>query len=156
MFSEILVCLDGSARAEKAVPYAVALAQQFQSRLTFIRVVSIPSAAVPVSVAPADEDRDVREAGRQDGLMAEEKEAGDYLAKMAGPLEKGGSPVDSVIVRGTPGESIAAYADQHGTELIIIATRERGKLGRTVFGSVTDFLIHNARASVLSIMPEKS
>ena len=155
MFTKILVCLDGSIETERIIPYAVAQAQHFNSHVVFIRVIDIPRAAIPASITTTSGEDEVREVKEQECSLEEEKKAADYLARLSLPLQQGGINVDCVTVRGTPAESITAYAEQYGVDLIIITTGESGLLGRVLFGSVTDFIMRNARASVLAIKPEK-
>ena len=154
MFSKILVCLDGSKETEQIIPYAVAQAQCFNGSITLINVINVPSVAVPASLKAIPRKHEVKEIGDEKGITESEKQAADYLGKLSRLLEKGGINVDCVIIRGTPAESIAAYSDQHDMDLIILTTRERSSLGRTVFGSVTDFVARNTKAPVLIIKPK--
>jgi nucleotide-binding universal stress UspA family protein len=156
MFENILVCLDGSSESEKILPYAIAQAEHYKSQITFIRVINIPRAIMPASVITgfSNGKHEVREMIESDGMLEEEKLAMDYLARLSFPLERDGINVECVIVYGTPAESITTYADQNDIDLIIIATHERGTLGKIVFGSITDYVIRHAMAPVLAIKPE--
>ena len=49
MFERILVCLDGSELAEQILPYATEQALQFNSKLTLLQVVPMPSSVYMAS-----------------------------------------------------------------------------------------------------------
>jgi nucleotide-binding universal stress UspA family protein len=157
MFNKTLVCLDGSALAEKVIPYAIDQAQHYGAQLVLYRVVHEPSLislalpgmpAVPLGTSGM---------GRQ--IKEEEKEVESYLAALADRIQtenKVNVTYDSSL--GDAGESIVEYADDNEIELIAIATHGRSGPGRAVLGSVADYVIRNTRLPILLIRPliEKS
>ena len=62
-----------------------------------------------------------------------------------------GAKTDVVVEHGSPGERICATAAQHGIELIILGSHERGAFGRFVHGSVSDYVVHHAPCPVLVV-----
>jgi nucleotide-binding universal stress UspA family protein len=56
-----------------------------------------------------------------------------------------------VVEHGSPGERICATAAEHGIELIILGSHERGAFGRFVHGSVSDYVVHHAPCPVLVV-----
>jgi len=48
-FNRILVPLDGSSPAEKALPVATTLAEKFESTIILLRVLDIPTPSTPAS-----------------------------------------------------------------------------------------------------------
>ena len=62
-----------------------------------------------------------------------------------------GTKTDVVVEHGSPGERICATAAEHGIELIILGSHERGAFGRFMHGSVSDYVVHHAPCPVLVV-----
>ena len=58
---------------------------------------------------------------------------------------------DVVVEHGSPGERICATAAEHGIELIILGSHERGAFGRFLHGSVSDYVVHHSPCPVLVV-----
>jgi nucleotide-binding universal stress UspA family protein len=152
MFEKILVCLDGSDLAEQIIPYATEEALRFGNKLVLLQVVGTHG-TVPV-VAAGPSAYAVEAAAQQ--IEKEEMEAKAYLEGLAQPLRDKGLDVQCVTLRGLQvGEAIVSYAEEHGVDLIAIATHGRSGLGRLVFGSVADFVLREAGLPILVIKPKK-
>ncbi len=50
---------------------------------------------------------------------------------------------------GKPGDVIVRVADEEKANLIVIGSRGLGRLQRTISGSVSDHVLHNAKCSVI-------
>lgn len=148
MFKKILVCLDGSHPAEQIVPYAAEAAQRFGSKLILLEVTKPPSVVVesmtgyyhPTSV---------------EDILRDEKQALDYLEKIAQRLSKKGLEVDYVTVPGSPGETIVSYAEKHQIGLIALSTHGHSGLGRLVFGSVAEHVLRHSNLPILVRKPHE-
>ena len=136
MVTTILVPLDGSPLAERALPAATALARVLEGRLMLLRVTATP---------------------RLGDWPEAEAEAATYLAEVAGRLEAEGLTVETRlhhvyhmfyegIVR-----AILNEADQAGDALIVMSTHGRGGLGRWLFGSIADEILRQAEVPVLMV-----
>lgn len=66
-----------------------------------------------------------------------------------------GSKTDVVVEHGSPGERICATASEHGIELIILGSHERGAFGRFLHGSVSDYVVHHSPCPVLVVRHAK-
>ena len=129
----IVVPLDGSALAERALGPAHQLARATGAGLVLVRVVP--------ARAPAER-----------ALQAAEIEAADrYLYIVADRLREKGAIALAEAVAGEPAEAILAQATLWRAELIAIATHGRGGLGRLLHGSVADAVVRGARVPVLLI-----
>jgi nucleotide-binding universal stress UspA family protein len=129
----ILVSLDGSQLAERALGPAGQLARGIGAALVLVRVVP----------ERAPEER---------ALQAAEVEAAErYLYVVADRLREKGAVVLAEAVAGEPAEAILAQATLWRAELIAIATHGRGGLGRLLHGSVADAVVRGARVPVLLI-----
>jgi nucleotide-binding universal stress UspA family protein len=144
---EILVPLDGSRRAEAALPSAVAMARLFGSRLHLLQGVE-PVAMVVDAPTPFPRTFD-------DRLSAlRRSEAKDYLEDLAAQVTAAGVPARATAVLSRGGlEAIRAAADSPGVGMIALATHGRGGLRRMVLGSVTDKLVRSGDLPVLVTRP---
>lgn len=134
MYRTILVPLDGSTLAERALPYAQRLAAAATGRITLLWVLHPP----PPSAA-GDPLREV----------TPRREAEAYLRGLTEPL--GPVPVEAVVVEGDPAPEILAAAAQRGSELIVMATHGRSGIGRWIYGSVADAVMRHAGVPVLLV-----
>jgi nucleotide-binding universal stress UspA family protein len=154
MYRKILVCLDGSKLAEQILPYAVAQAQRFNSKVVLLRVTPEPFVVsppipgvpgVPVEM-PIMEKRSQRT----------NDEAQSYLADIAGKLlRQNGLTAECVALPGVGGSTIVMYAEDVNVDLIAIATHGHGGLRRAVFGSVADHVLGHTSVPILIIRPKK-
>ena len=62
-----------------------------------------------------------------------------------------GAKTGAVVEHGSPGERICATAGEHGIELIILGSHERGAFGRFLHGSVSDYVVHHSPCPVLVV-----
>ncbi|HEU65155.1 MAG TPA: universal stress protein [Chloroflexi bacterium] len=153
MFERILVCLDGSKLAEQIIPYATEQALQFDSKVTLLQVMSIPSSIAMASVAGAlPQTGDVIEADVQ-RQEAEIKACLDGVAQYL--LEKGIDTECVTLGPSQPGETIVKYAQDNSFDLICIATHGHSGLGRVVFGSVADYVLRKSGLPILVIKPRE-
>jgi nucleotide-binding universal stress UspA family protein len=122
MIKSVLVPLDGSELAEEALGYAIPIAKRHNARMHLVLVVGHD--------ADASED----DQGRQ------------YLAGIAEKLE----PDTETHVRlGNPAEEIIETGDGLEEPLIVMTTHGRTGIGRWIYGSVADKVVHASEAPVL-------
>lgn len=138
----ILVATDGSPSAAEAVRFGVELATEHAAELIFVHVVPtvdvVPAAAFGMCTAfphePSDEDRAMLE---------------DAAAVAA---EHGVVPT-TALLRGETVAAIAAFADSHEVDLIVVGTRGRGAIAGTLLGSVSLGILREAKRPVLVVRP---
>ena len=136
MLYQILVPLDGSQLAERALPYATALAGAMQARLVLLRATD----------AFGFTDR-----GRSRAQMAVSQDAETYLNSIAGPLRERGLTVDLALPVGGAAETIEDEITLRDIDLVVMATHGRSGLGRLVYGSVAAHVLHAAKVPVLVV-----
>ena len=143
-FERILVALDGSARAERVLPYVEALAERFGAELTLLRA---SLAAMPPSVAVVGPD--VIPGAHT--TRAEREEARVYLEAIAARLRGRGLSV-AMAQPGLPAVgAILRYARTKRVDLIAMTTHGRGLAGRLLHGSVADEVLRKAPCPVLLV-----
>jgi nucleotide-binding universal stress UspA family protein len=146
MFKHLLVPLDGSGLAEVALSSAVSLAQQFDSKLSLLRVVRPPEVTGQTSggVAHGEFVADLRQRALS--------EARQYLHSQQGILRQQGLHVDILVVEGrNVAELILDNMVALEVDIIVMSTHGRGGLSRWVFGSVADKVLRRAEVPILLI-----
>jgi nucleotide-binding universal stress UspA family protein len=143
MFQRILVPLDGSQRAEQALPVAARIARSTGGSILVLRVVSIPSDfQVYSSVTPAVV---------QSALEAEQEEAESYLAGLTNQSVLAGLPVHTQVVVGTDQAArsiLSTITDQH-CDLVVICSHGYTGIKRWALGSVAEKVVHLSPVPVL-------
>ena len=140
----ILIPLDGSPLAEKALEVAEPLALAGGLEILLLRV-------VPPAPPLLDEGRMLMTA--DEVIAMERREAGEYLAMVAVGLRARGLQVRRLLRVGDPARAILAAAEAEGVALIAMATHGRGGLGRLLFGSVTAAVVEASPIPVLIVRP---
>ena len=135
MNTRILVPLDGSELAERAIPYAEALARPSGARLILVRVVH--RFALPGT----------RGATQMEAIRTAE----EYLEEVAARLRVRDLVVDTAAPTGDPAEWIVDEAGIYRADLIVMATHGRGGLARFVYGSVASAVLTRATTPVLLV-----
>jgi nucleotide-binding universal stress UspA family protein len=149
MYRTVLVPLDGSPLAERALPFARALARRTGGRLLLVRSVCVAPSLVPdlpvVQAAAAECTAYLRR-------VAASVEAGPPppLGQPAGPAGRGVETEIAVSI-GPPGEQILGAAREHRVDAIVMTTHGRSGLGRCLYGCVADAVLRRAEAPVLLV-----
>ncbi|MDD5590514.1 MAG: universal stress protein [Dehalococcoidales bacterium] len=146
MFEKVVICLDGSKRAELILPYATEEALHFNSKLILLHVFT-PSIGAAMSMTAAEQEQ------RQ--ISAEEEKRKDYLESVAAPLREKGIDVECVVLQGEPSDEIVKYTKTTGTSLLAISTELKHGLMHTAFGKTTDFILKQSHVPVLLVKLEK-
>jgi nucleotide-binding universal stress UspA family protein len=140
VFLNVLVAIDGSAHAERALDQAVDIARTQRSRLTLISVAAPTSwrfAAGPYAgLLPTQEDAD-RQA--EATLRAARERIGDEM------------PVTTVVGRGSAATAILKRAKEGAHDLIVMGSRGRGGAATALLGSVSHDVLHRSRLPVLIV-----
>lgn len=146
MFKRILVPLDGSKLAEKALPTVLELASHFDSDITLLRVVHPPHLMLTNAGGTAYADLFV-------SLQQQaEEEATTYLKGHQGALQRQGYHIHIRIAVGEPiAEIILDAVRAVEADVIVMSTHGRGGLSRWVFGSVADKILQHADVPILLI-----
>lgn len=138
MFSKILVPLDGSAMAERALPLAVQFAEAEKGHLVLFRV-------VPYFTVLAADPLLYEEMNRLG-----EDEALAYLRQIRADLDDP-RMADTVCEVGSAAEGILRYAQENDVDLIVMSSHGRSGLNRWVYGSVAERVMSQAPCPTLII-----
>ena len=134
----ILVGVDGSEPAARAVQLAAEIALRFGARLTLAYVVApllLPPDAYGLTAAGVEQQNEAF--GRK------------LLASAITTLGEPGLEVDTTVLIGAPAEKLAEAAAANDVGLVVVGSRGRGAVARMLLGSVSDRLVHISPKPVL-------
>lgn len=124
MFRNILVAIDGSATAQRALEHAIDLADALHARLTVVTVApEIPAFAAAAAV-------DIR------ALEKASEDEADRRLRAAVELVPDSVSVTTILRHGSPAREILAVSKDENYDLIVMGSRGRGRLASNVLGSV--------------------
>ena len=141
----ILVPTDFSSASSKALEYADAFAQTFQSRVTLVHVIEPmvlpPEYGYMPPYSPADEALQVEAVRKQ-------------LLEKAASLES--ARHTEVLVRvGRPWHEVVDAVSESGADLLVLTTHGRTGLRHMLMGSVAEKIVRHATCPVLVVRPEE-
>jgi nucleotide-binding universal stress UspA family protein len=141
MYKKILVPLDGSELAKRALDQAEQLAKTFGAEIILFQVVPfMPIYGSPELVTPLIIDEKQKEAAEQ------------YLNNLAEELKKRDLRVKALVKTGQQvAVEIIDFAKESGVDLIVMCTHGRSGITRWVLGSVAHKVITRAETPILLI-----
>jgi len=141
MFSKILVAVDGSPFAERALRSAVDLAKKYSARLVVVHVVLRRFYAVTPSEA---------------GVLATtvfakemEAEGREILRKVEEYLKGESVGYECKLLEGVPADEIVKAAEAEKVDLIVLGSRGLTEVRAFLLGSVSDKISHHAKCPIL-------
>jgi nucleotide-binding universal stress UspA family protein len=138
MFTRILVPLDGSATAEKALPHARALARTLKIPVTFMAVIQTAS------------EFSLKKATYLDSLIAGSvRNSEEYLEKISRTFS--GLDIQYRVEKGRAEDAIVMNAAADRGTLITMATHGRSGLDRWLLGSIAEKVVRGANNPVLVV-----
>ncbi len=136
MFRKVLVPLDGSPFAERALSFAEALAKRGGGQVLLVNAAS-------ATVLPGIESSSAQVKAVQEGKS--------YLADVAGRLKEQGIEVETAVPYGSPSDAIVTEIEVRNADLVLMATHGRSGLGRWVYGSVAEAVLHSSPVPVMLV-----
>ncbi len=141
VYKKILVPLDGSELAKRALDEAEKLANCFGSDIVLFEVVPfMPIYGSPELVTPLIVDEKQKEAAEK------------YLVNLSDELKKKGLKTTGVVRTGQQvAVEIIDFAKESGADLIVMCTHGRSGISRWVLGSVALKVLTRAETPILLI-----
>ncbi|HUK49799.1 MAG TPA: universal stress protein [Terriglobales bacterium] len=143
MFERILVAVDGSPFADRALACAVDLAKKYASKLIILHVVLRRFYSVTPSEA---------------GVLAttvyvkEMEDEGEAIIKKAEDFAKGSSVnYQCKLIQGVPADEIVKTSTSEKVDLIVIGSRGLTEVRAFLLGSVSDKVSHHAKCPTLIV-----
>jgi nucleotide-binding universal stress UspA family protein len=130
MALKLIVPLDMSQVAERALPLARVLANQLGAEVVLISIVEVSS----------DLDEFVSTKEFKEDIVRLERDLGQYLERISGTFEN--VPVETLIRVGTAVDEIATLAGSFDQAALVMCSHGRSGIRRHLIGSVAMRLIH--------------
>jgi nucleotide-binding universal stress UspA family protein len=143
MFSKVLVGIDGSPFAEKALRCAVDIAKMYRSKLIIVHVVLRRFYAVAPSEA---------------GILATtvfvkemETEGKEIINKAEAYVREQGVDYDCRLLQGVPAEEIVKLSQDEKADLVVLGSRGLSEVRAFLLGSVSDKVSHHTKCPTLIV-----
>jgi len=145
MYKKILVPLDGSELAKKALDHAEKLAKVFGAEIILFQVVPfMPIYGSPELVTPLIIDEKQKETAER------------YLTNLAEEMKKRGHKVTTTVRTGQQvAVEIIDFSKESGADLIVMCTHGRSGITRWVLGSVALKILTRAETPILLLRPKE-
>ena len=144
-FNRIVVGVDGSAGATRAVSWAIDLARRTGAEIVAVHVGQAPvrNVAAYGFVAPIplpDWQDEVR---------------GQFQEEWCLPLRKSGIRYRAVFQEGSPGPELVAIADREAAGMIVTGSHGYGAFREAILGSVSHFVVQHSDLTVVVVPPDR-
>lgn len=141
MFQHILVPLDGSPRAEQALPLAAQVARASDGSVLLLQVICPPiDYGGGLAQAPLLSEQVIE---------TEQAVASHYLDRVANARDLAGIATTTDIVFGLPAQDILAEAQSQAVDLIVMCSHGRSGFMRWALGSVAQKVAQHSPVPVL-------
>ena len=146
-YRKILVPVDGSGWAERAIPHAVDIARSNGSEIVLLH------AFRPPAVDYADQ---LTLAGQDEQLDQIRDQMRNYLAGLSGELRSQDLEVSTQLIEG-PGVAsmICDFIRDEDVDLVVMSTHGRTGLSKLLLGSIANQVMHCTDVPVLLVRPDK-
>ncbi|AFY69969.1 UspA domain-containing protein [Thalassoporum mexicanum PCC 7367] len=158
MFNKILVAIDMSANGDRVFAAALDLAKLNQADMMLLHVLSLEEEGAPDLIA-------VSELGYYPGILPPDAN-GDRFRQQWKSYEDRcleslhfytdqssavGVKTEFTQASGSPGRAICKLAQTWAADLIVVGRRGHSGLSELILGSVSNYVLHHAPCSVLTI-----
>lgn len=139
-YNNILVPVDGSEEANFTFQKAVAIAQRNHAKLQLVHVMDTRN----ISLTP--------EYSALSGPVSTENMDVSFLDDLQNYARDQGVEVNRTVTNGNPMTLIAeAFPKEFGCDLIVIGATGKGAVTRALVGSVSNYVVKNAKVDVLVV-----
>ncbi len=156
LFQRILVAIDRSPTSEHVFVKALALAQTSNAQLIILSAIGpdYPSSYISPPIYPGGESMTIGEAALKVYLERQKQErlAGLAFLKELTDRANAVNVVTEINQQlGDPGRTICDVAKDRSVDLIVVGRRGHRGLNELFMGSVSNYVLHHASCSVLTI-----
>ena len=137
MIKNILVPVDGSEGADRAIEKAVMLAQICAAKLNFLYVANINQLAINAVLS--------------DAILDSVTKAGNVILDRALEMVPEGVAKESFSATGSPAVVILDFAETNDIDLIVMGSRGLGVVKGVLLGSVSQYVVEQSKCPVLVV-----
>lgn len=159
MFQKILVAVDQSEISQRVFEAACGMATSSQARLLLCHILTpLGDSGPPVlalgieGVYPGIHGEALQQYMRN--LAYSENQGMSHLQSLQAEATSLGLTAEITQTIGDPGGSICELAATWGADLIVLGRRGLSGLSELFLGSVSNYVLHHAQCSVLTIQPQ--
>lgn len=142
-YQTLLLGIDASEPAQKALDHALALARVLSARLLVLHIVDTPTARGLNILSLNLFSKSI-----SDEIAREGTEAATAAVARAREL---GIEVEGLAGEGKPGQQICRVAAEHGVDIIVLGATGRSNLEDVILGSVSEYVVDHATCPVLVV-----
>ncbi|RMF28603.1 MAG: universal stress protein [Candidatus Nitrosothermus koennekii] len=149
-YKKILVCYDGSEKAERALKHGSYLARSLNSQLFVLNVISIPHK--PYGIEPSEEAKESIKEHLESIMEKLEEDMRQLLEYKCKELNKEGINVACFVERGVPVEVIPEFVKNNKIDLVVMGSKPAPRAVRiNVLGSVSRYVLEHVKCPVLIV-----
>ena len=137
MMKNILVPVDGSEGADRAIEKAVMLAQTCGAKLNFLYVANINQLAINAVLS--------------DAILDSVTKAGNVILDRPLEMVPAGVAKESFSDTGSPAVVILDFAETNDIDLIVMGSRGLGVVKGVLLGSVSQYVVEQSKCPVLVV-----
>ncbi|OKH54306.1 universal stress protein UspA [Calothrix sp. HK-06] len=156
MFHKILVAIDNSDTYQPVLAKGISLAKLTAANLMLLNVISpfneqypYPTYIYPSTIVPAVHVEAVQEYMKQWEKLKQDRN--DFLSQLCQQARDFSINAEFTLSFGDPGQMICEIARNWNADLIIIGRRGRTGLSELFLGSVSNYVLHHASCSILTV-----
>ncbi|MBA2780899.1 universal stress protein [Billgrantia kenyensis] len=148
MHHTILVPLDGSSHAVKALTIAAQLARASSAALYLLHVTELPD---DIGILAGSTGQPFTEERRQELARQSEQQAREAIDNAREAVDLSGLEVKELIREGRPADTILSQAADIGVDAIVMGSRGVSELKGMLMGSVSHKVTHAAACTVITV-----
>ena len=137
MMKNILVPVDGSEGADRAIEKAVMLAETCGAKLNFLYVANINQLAINAVLS--------------DAILDSVTKAGNVILDRALEMVPAGIAKESFSDTGSPAVVVLDFAETNDIDLIVMGSRGLGVVKGVLLGSVSQYVVEQSKCPVLVV-----
>ena len=131
MMKNILVPVDGSEGADRAIEKAVMLAKLCNAKVNFLYVANINQLAINAVLS--------------DAILDSVTKAGNVILERAMEMVPEGVEKESFSDTGSPAVVVLDFAESNNIDLIVMGSRGLGVVKGVLLGSVSQYVVEQAK-----------
>jgi nucleotide-binding universal stress UspA family protein len=133
----ILVPVDGSEGSDRAITHAISIAEICEAKLNFLYVANINPLAINACLS--------------DAILEAVTKAGNVIIDRAMEMVPSGIEKEAFSETGSPAVVILDFATSNNADLIVMGSRGLGIVKGVLLGSVSQYIVEQARCPVLVV-----
>lgn len=156
MFNKLLVPLDGSRFASRALPYAIDIALRYDIEIILLQVIQQTTPITESGIEYGIESPISAEIAVETALTEDKRHsayAKRYLSAQVRKIKGKGVRVSYQTIFGQPVQTILKFIRRHKIDIVVMTTHGKTGFRRAIMGSVADAVIRESSIPVLVVRP---